>query len=134
MYVCCMQGDGQCTQTWWMSGVKRGCLRLSILLCQTPAPPPPHQSGAATIDWPVYRHGHIALFRKSVSISRHLSAQPQVSDQYKQPPLLKGAFAFCVRGALPLRDARVCMRSGPAASVHPRDAEVLNGPRKARLG
>lgn len=75
-----------------MSVVIRGCLRLIIVLCQTPAPP--HQSGAAAIDWPVYRHGHIALFRKSVSISRHLTAQPQVSDQYKQPPPAQGRLCF----------------------------------------
>lgn len=53
------------------------------------SPPPPthpcavltHQSGATAIDWSVNRPGHIALFRKLVSISRLLSAQSQVSDQ-----------------------------------------------------
>lgn len=40
-----------------------------------------HQSGATAIDWSVNRPGHIALFRKPVSISRLLSAQSQVSDQ-----------------------------------------------------
>lgn len=48
----------------------------------SPAPVLTHQSGATAIDWSVYRHGHIALFRKPVSISRQLSVQPQVSDQY----------------------------------------------------
>lgn len=67
--------------------------RSKVVLCRHP-----HQSGAAAIDWPVYRHGHIARFRKPGSISRHLTAQPQVSDQYKQPPA--GSPLHCSRARL----------------------------------
>lgn len=97
----------------------------------SPAPVLSHQSGATAIDWSVSRHAHIALFRKPVSISRHLSAQPQMSDQYTHRSLLKGAF---VGGMMHLWNICTCMFSGPAEGIHPRDAEVLNRPGQAWLG
>lgn len=125
-----MQGDGRCTQT----RCDMSNHRTEPAFTNGSHPPAPvltHQSGATAIDWSVYRHGHIALFRKSVSISRHLSAQPQVSDQYTPRSLLKGTF---VRGMLHLCNVCTCMCSGPAESFHPRDAEILNRPGKAWLG
>lgn len=65
-----------------------------------PAPVLTHQSGATAIDWSVYRRGHIALFRKPVSISRHLGAQPQVFDQYTLPLPAQGR--VCERDAASL--------------------------------
>lgn len=51
------------------------------------------------------------------------------------PERHRGAFLESyVSASSHLLHASLPFASGPAASVHPRDAEVLDGPREARLG